>query len=429
MLLADARRARRPRRPRPWSSSARASSAAARSVPAPDAQRREPLVRRAQARSAAAASPSSSSTMPACTSISSSSRPSPSSSNVARQASSIVRAASARPRIASSTAWQLSAAASTVAVAGRHPQDADDVEAAPAGARTTGDGPQSAASGAPASTALTRRAVTRAARRGQRAVERRLRGADLPELRQRARLHMTGLRDARLVAQRGELLGGGGHRVHRRVQVGAVGQVGELGRVDRRQGLQPRVAYDRGRELPDDRRGRVRVPRREQRLGEIEKHSGALLIVLVQAVQRASAADWRRPGDPREPARGDLPRRAARRRALPAPRPRSSSGPSCPRYSCACSRWKPMTSSCSPARSPALASSHSAKRSCSSRAPPSAATGRPRRGSARGGSERPARRSSTCPRAGPAPCGAASRGDRRCARPTGYEQRSATAPR
>ena len=154
-------------------------------------------------RSAAAASPSSSSMSPAKTSASSSRCVMPSSSTICRDDAIMRRAASVRPRSASSTAWQRSATASTAGAPCVMRSTRTTSRQRPL-ARVTGLGPQSAASGAPASTALARRRSPRAARRGERAVERGLAGADLAEPRQRMRVHGVRLRLAGGVAGRRE---------------------------------------------------------------------------------------------------------------------------------------------------------------------------------------------------------------------------------
>ena len=80
----------------------------------------------------------------------------PSSSTSLRDDASMRRAASVRPRSASSTAWQRSATASTAGAPCVMRSTRTTSRQRPL-ARVTGLGPQSAASGAPASTALARR--------------------------------------------------------------------------------------------------------------------------------------------------------------------------------------------------------------------------------------------------------------------------------
>ena len=164
---------------------------------------------------------------PAKTSASSSRCVMPSSSTICRDDAIMRRAASVRPRSASSTPWQRSATASTAGAPCVMRSTRTTSRQRPL-ARVTGLGPQSAASGAPASTAFARRRSPRAARGGERAVERRLAGADLAEPRERQRVHEVRLRLAGGVAQRRQLVGRGRDRVGGRAQRLRVGEHGEL---------------------------------------------------------------------------------------------------------------------------------------------------------------------------------------------------------
>ncbi len=198
-----------------------------RRIDAEPVARASPSYAARRQRSAAAASPSSSSMSPAKTSASRSRCVMPSSSTMRRDDAIIRRAASVRPRSASSTAWQRSATASTAGAPCVMRSTRTTSRQRPL-ARVTGLGPHSAASGAPASTALARRRSCAAAGRGERAVERGLAGADLAEPRERERVHRVRLRFAGGVARRRQLVGRRRDRVGGGAQRLRIGEHGEL---------------------------------------------------------------------------------------------------------------------------------------------------------------------------------------------------------
>ena len=233
-------------------------------------------------------------------------------------------------------------------------------------ARVTGLGPHSAASGAPASTALARRRSPALRAAASALIERRLAGADLAEPRQRLRVHGVRLRLAGGVAELRELLGGGGDRVGRGLQLLRRGQRGELAREAGVPGAQTRGSRRRTAPSSSIAFGRrPDVAGREQRLAPVERELGARRIAGVEAIDRAAEQARRERRRRRARARAGRRPRAAAPRARRALRPASSSGPSSRRCWCACSRCQPIVSSCSGA-SPTCASIQSARRACSS---------------------------------------------------------------
>ena len=112
----------------------------------------------------------------------------PSSSTISRAEAIMRRAASVRPRSASSTPWQESATASTAGAPCVMRSTRTTSRQRPL-ARVTGLGPHSAATGAIGEHGVRAAAISGTARRGQRAIERRLAVADFAEPRERQRVN------------------------------------------------------------------------------------------------------------------------------------------------------------------------------------------------------------------------------------------------
>ena len=245
----------------------------------------------------------------------------PSSSTICRDDAIMRRAASVRPRSASSTPWQRSATASTAGAPCVMRSTRTTSRQRPL-ARVTGLGPQSAASGAPASTALARRRSPRAARRRERPVERRL-ARRRPCRAARAPCACTECAFASPAAspRAASARGRGRDRVGGRAQRLRVGEHGELAREAGVPGAQALASppAKRPSSAIAARRG-TDVARREQRLAPVERELGARRVAGVEPVERAA-----------EQARGERQvvareRAPARRRRGGAPRARRARG-------------------------------------------------------------------------------------------------------
>ena len=196
----------------------------------------------------------------------------------------------------------------------RDAQYAHDVEAAPAGARDRARSPERSerCAGEHGVCAAT---ISRAASRGERAIESRLARADLAETRQRLRVHEVRLRLAGCVAESGQRLGRCRDGVRRRMQRLRRGEHGELAREagvpcaqSLRVGGEAAELVDRGRSGPD-------VAGGEQRLAPVEREIGARSGRRRRADRARGRAGSPPAADRHAPARVGPPRRDSARPA------------------------------------------------------------------------------------------------------------------
>ena len=187
-------------------------------------------------------------------------------------------------------------------------------------ARTIGDGPHSAARGAPLSTAVTRRAVAGRARGDERAVERRLGGGDLPELRVRARRRRGAPSPRRRGRRRRSSVAAASLRrpiVSRTWPAPA--SVGELAGEDASPTPRARAVAARRASTSSSTTGSAArgVARRHERLGEVgrARRCAARVVAVERARARASSRFGGGAAGPRARARGARRRAAAPRAA------------------------------------------------------------------------------------------------------------------
>ena len=157
----------------------------------------------------------------------------------------------------------------------RDPQHAHHVEAAAARARHRARSPERRERCA-RQDRIRAAPITGTTSGGERQIERRLAGADLPEARERLRMDEESLRLAGGITERGQIPCRGADAVGGRLQRLRRGEHGELAREARVPGAQPGGVGGDATELVDGGAGQSHVARGQQRLAPVERQIGSL---------------------------------------------------------------------------------------------------------------------------------------------------------